>query len=125
MNEVLQLPAAKLSELNLSAQQGQLEIHWPDDVNLFHMTLGKYLGEADRERIAILFEDPNGVVTTQSFAQVDAAATNLAATLRALGYGRGDLIGLHTGQHPDTAVAHMAICKIGGVAVTLSQLYGP
>jgi len=125
MNELLQLPAAKLSELNLHAHQGQLKIDWPADVNLFHMTLGRYLGESDRDRVAILFEDQAGVVSTQSFAQVDAAATSLAATLRTLGYGRGDLIGLHTGQHPDTAIAHMAVCKIGGVAVTLSQLYGP
>lgn len=125
MIELLQLPSAKLNEMNLHVAQGQLNIDWPSDVNLYHMTLGKYLGAADRDRIAILYEDPDGVVTTQSFAQVDVAATNLAASLRALGYGRGDLIGLHTGQHPDTAVAHMAICKIGGTAVTLSQLYGP
>ena len=32
---------------------------------------------------------------------------------------------MHTGQHPDTAIAHMAVCKLGAVAVTLSQLYGP
>ncbi|MEM7615313.1 MAG: AMP-binding protein, partial [Pseudomonadota bacterium] len=66
-----------------------------------------------------------GAIHRQSFAEVEAAATNLAAYLGHLGYGRGDLIGLHTGQHPDTAVAHMAICKLGAVAVTLSQLYGP
>jgi len=60
-----------------------------------------------------------------TFADVDTASTNLASKLHSMGYSRGDLIGLHTGQHPDTAVAHMAVCKLGGVAVTLSQLYGP
>lgn len=125
MNELLQLPAAQLTELNLHAENDQLRIEWPDDVNLFHMTLGKHLGDENRHRTAMIFEEPKGVVSIQSFAQVDTAATNLAASLRSLGYGRGDLIGLHTGQHPDTAIAHMAICKIGGVAVTLSQLYGP
>ena len=112
MNELLQLPIAKLTELNLHVQQGQLRIEWPGDVNLFHMTLGKYLGEADRDRVAILFENSSGVVTTQSFAQVDVAATNLAATLRALGYGRGDLIGLHTGQQT-TMTLHPADANHG------------
>ncbi len=50
--------------------------------------------------------------------------TGLAATLRRLGYGRGDRIGLHCGQHRATAVAHMAVAMIGGIAITLSQLYG-
>lgn len=125
MKEVLQLPATTLNKLNLHAEEDQLRIKWPDDVNIFHMTLGKYLGEGDRNRTALIFEEAADVVSTMSFAQVDAAATNLAASLRALGYGRGDLIGLHTGQHPDTAIAHMAVCKLGAIAVTLSQLYGP
>jgi acetyl-CoA synthetase len=73
----------------------------------------------------MIHEDETGAVHVQSFAEVDAAATNLAAALRALGYGRGSLVGIHTGQHPDTGVAHMAVCKLGGTAVTLSQLYGP
>ena len=49
----------------------------------------------------------------------------LASKLSSLGYKFGSYVAIHTGQHPDTAIAHMAICKIGGVAVTLSQLYGP
>jgi acetyl-CoA synthetase len=88
------------------------------------MTVGKYLGAETRDNPAIVYEDPQGHVTVQSFAEVDRAATNLACALRDLGYGQGSLIGIHTGQHPDTATAHMAVCKIGGTAVTLSQLYG-
>ena len=48
-----------------------------------------------------------------------------AACLCRLGDGRGDRIGLHSGQHPDSAVAHRAIAKLGDVAATLSQRYGP
>ena len=111
--------------LNLRAAGSDLEIAWPGDTNIYHMTLGKHLGPAMRDRPAMIFEAPDGAVTVQSFAEVEAAATALAAGLSGMGYGRGDLIGVHTGQHPDTAIAHMAICKLGGVAVTLSQLYGP
>ncbi len=125
INKLRALPAQTLSKLNLSLDNDTLSIQWPDDSNIFHMTLGRHLSTADRDKPALIYEDADGNIHQQSFAEVDTAASNLAGRLRQLGYGRGDLIGLHTGQHPDTAVAHMAVCKLGGVAVTLSQLYGP
>lgn len=116
---------AELAALNLKRVDDKLEIVIPDDANIYHMTLGKHLSPENRDKAALIFEKDDGTVETQSFAEVEARASSLAAHLQQLGYGRGDLIGLHTGQHPDTAVAHMAICKLGGTAVTLSQLYGP
>ena len=121
----IDIPQDRLAALNLTADDAGYAIGWAEDTNIFHMTVGKYLGPEHRDKPAMIFEDTSGAVHTMSFADVDQAATNLAAALRDLGYGRGSLIGLHTGQHPDTAIAHMAVCKIGGVAVTLSQLYGP
>jgi acetyl-CoA synthetase len=115
---------ADLARLNLSRQDGQLRIVWSPDANIHHMTLGRHLGPQDRDSPALIFEAPDGSVSTLTFAEVDRAATGLAATLRQIGIGRGDYVALHTGQHPDTAVAHMAVCKLGAVAVTLSQLYG-
>jgi len=125
MHELKQLSGDELTRLNLYSRDGQWRIEWPDDVNIFHMTVGKHLDANVRDNTALIFEDIDGSVYTQTFADVDTASTNLAAQLRTLGYVRGDLIGLHTGQHPDTAISHMAVCKLGGVAVTLSQLYGP
>jgi acetyl-CoA synthetase len=116
---------AALTALNLHRDGERFAIRWPADTNIHAMTLGRHLGPEARDRTALIYEAPDGTITRQSFAEVDSAATGLAATLRAAGFGRGDFIGLHLGQHPDTAVAHMAICKIGAVAVTLSQLYGP
>jgi len=121
----IQIPDHLLAALNLRRTDDDYQIIWPKDANIFHMTLGKHLGPEHRHKPAMIFEDESGAVHLQSFADVDRAAHNLAASLRDLGYGRGSLIGVHTGQHPDTAIAHMAICKLGGVAVTLSQLYGP
>ena len=125
MNELKTLGTQTLSKLNLQCSDDQWSIAWQDNTNIFDMTLGKHLDTQSRERTAMIFETATGTVEKQTFAEVDAASTNLAATLRELGYTRGDLIGLHTGQHPDTATAHMAVCKLGAVAVTLSQLYGP
>ncbi len=115
-----------LAALHLSRNaKGSYDITWPDDYNIYAATVGRFLGPNDRDKPAMIFEAPDGSVTTMSFAEVDAAATGLAAELRRLGYGKGDPVALHTGQHPDTGIGHMAIAKIGGVAVTLSQLYGP
>ncbi len=119
------LSDADLAALNLARHAGALHINWAAEANIYYMTLGRHLGPSERDRVALVFETPHGLVVSQTFADVDRAATGLAATLRGLGYGKGDLIALHTGQHPDTAVAHMAVCKLGAVAVTLSQLYGP
>ena len=119
------MDAATLARLNLVQRDNQLQIEWPDSVNIFHMTVGQHLGPDSRDRTAMIYEDEQNRIHTQTFAEVDAAAHNLASALSELGYGPGDFIGIHTGQHPDTAIAHMAVCKLGGVAVTLSQLYGP
>lgn len=125
MTRLLEWSDAALATLNLRRKDGEFQIHVPEDANIHAMTLGRHLGAGDRDRVALIFDAPDGTTSRQTFADVDRAATGLAATLRASGFGKGDLIGLHLGQHPDTAIAHMAICKIGGVAVTLSQLYGP
>lgn len=120
------LRAEQLAALHLARNaDGGHGITWPADYNIYNATVGRFLGPDDRDRPAMIFEASDGTVTRMTFGEVDAAATGLATTLRDLGYGKGDPVALHTGQHPDTAIGHMAICKIGGIAVTLSQLYGP
>ena len=121
----ISIPEKLLKSLNLVTSGENYDIVWPDDANIFHMTLGRHLGVNTRDKPAMIYEKPDGQVAVQSFAEINSEATNLASALRNLGYGKGSLIGIHTGQHPDTATVHMAICKIGGTAVTLSQLYGP
>ncbi len=125
MSKLRDYTDAELGVLNLKRAGDGFEIVIPADANLYHMTLGRHLEPAQCQRIAISLENPDGSLAALTFADVEDAATALAARLRSLGLGRGDFVGIHTGLRPETAIAHMAICKIGGVAVTLSQLYGP
>ena len=125
MNYLSKLTDDELINIGLKRDKKSVKIIIPDDVNIYHMTLGNHLSIDRKNRLAIIFEELSGKIIKLTFGEVEEAANGLAVSLKNLGYGFGDLIAIHTGQHPDTAIAHMAICKIGGVAVTLSQLYGP
>ena len=81
------MDAATLARLNLVQRDNQLQIEWPDSVNIFHMTVGQHLGPDSRDRTAMIYEDEQNRIHTQTFAEVDAAAHNLASALSELGYG--------------------------------------
>jgi acetyl-CoA synthetase len=81
-----------------------------------------------RERpgaIAIRFEDERGARTDFSYGELDRAAARLAAALRGLGVGHGDRVALVLPQRFETAVAHIALYRLGAVAMPLSMLFGP
>ena len=125
MDYLSKLTNEELFEIGLIRQNGKIKINIPPETNIYKMTLGNYLNDENINNPAIIYEHQNGQTQSFTFGQVEEMAHGLASKLDSLGYGFGSNIAIHTGQHPDTAVAHMAICKIGGVAVTLSQLYGP
>ena len=125
MDYLSNLTNEKLFEIGLTRQNGKIKINIPPETNIYKMTLGNYLNDENINNPAIIYEHQNGQIQSFTFGQVEEMAHGLASKLDSLGYGFGSNIAIHTGQHPDTAIAHMAICKIGGVAVTLSQLYGP
>jgi len=125
MDYLSKLTNEELFEIGLTRQNGKIKINIPPETNIYKMTLGNYLNDENINNPAIIYEHQNGQTQSFTFGQVEEMAHGLASKLDSLGYGFGSNIAIHTGQHPDTAVAHMATCKIGGVAVTLSQLYGP
>lgn len=125
MKELDNWTNAELAGIGLERQEEPLAIVVPPESNIYSMTVGRALAIGEADRLALRFERDDGSLEDYTFAQVDAAASALAAELQSRGFGRGDYIGLHCGMRPETAIAHMAVCKLGAVAVTLSQLYGP
>ncbi len=118
---------AKLSALNLrrnDAEPTGFEIVIPERCNIARNTVERYAAERP-DHTALVFEDRDGDLLRWSFAELDRDASRLAHALKALGIERGDRVALHTGMRPETGIAHMALHKLGVVAVTLSQLYGP
>lgn len=104
---------------------GRMEIRIPEMANIAADTVGRHAAGDARGHVALVFEDDDGGVRRWTYAEVDDLATRLAAALQRRGVGGGDRVAVHTGLRPETGIAHMAIYKLGAVAVTLSQLYGP
>ena len=77
------------------------------------------------EAIAIRFEHEGGARRDFSYAELDRDADRLASALRGRGVRRGDRVALVLPQRFETAVAHIAIYRLGAIAMPLSFLFGP
>jgi acetyl-CoA synthetase len=75
-------------------------------------------------RLALIYDDGSGEARNYSFRDLRAFSNRLANGLAALGIGRGDRVGILLPQRPETAIAHIAIYKIGAIAIPLFTLFG-
>ncbi|HRP98047.1 MAG TPA: AMP-binding protein [Rhodocyclaceae bacterium] len=95
----------------------------PSHFNIFEACCRRWAGEA--ERVALIVEDESGACTRHTYAELFAAAERLSRALRELGVARGERIAIVLPQRFETAVAHMAVYRLGAVAMPLSILFGP
>jgi acetyl-CoA synthetase len=95
----------------------------PPDFNLAHYCCGRWA--ADRDRLALRWEDESGATEAWSFHELQRAANRLSNTLRALGVARGDRVAIMLPQRPQTAAAYIACWQLGAIVVPLSFLFGP
>jgi len=71
-----------------------------------------------------LVVDRDGLSQTTTFRALQADANRFANALRALGIGAGDRVALVLPQGAEVGVTHLAVYKLGAIAVPLSFLYG-
>lgn len=83
----------------------------------------KWAGE--RYRLALLYEDDKGRTHAYTFWDLKRLSDRLANAFRAYGLEKGDRVGILLPQCPETALSHIALYKIGAVAVPLFTLFGP
>ena len=100
-------------------------IGMPLNANIAADTVGRFATGAKADHLALIHENSDQTVEKYTFAQLDELASRFAVFLIDLGVKQGQPVAIHTAQSPQTAIAHMAIYKIGAVALTLSHLYGP
>ncbi|HEY7982511.1 MAG TPA: AMP-binding protein, partial [Candidatus Eremiobacteraceae bacterium] len=66
---------------------------------------------------ALAWEGDGGQIRSLTFDALQAEVCRLASGLRSLGVGKGDRVGIFMPLVPETAIALLAIGRIGGVAV--------
>ncbi|MBI4637037.1 MAG: AMP-binding protein [Candidatus Rokubacteria bacterium] len=96
----------------------------PERYNIAAETVDRWAA-ATPEAVALHYEDGRGARTTLTFGALRAETNRLANGLAALGVSRGDRVALVLPQRAEVGVAHLAIYKLGAIAVPLSFLYGP
>ena len=79
---------------------------------------------SEPERTAILHVRPVGAVEEISYGALRDQSNRLASVLRARGITRGDRVAILLPQTPEVAMAHLAIYKLGAIALPLAMLFG-
>ncbi len=76
------------------------------------------------DAVAIRHEHEDGKRLRVTYGQLQRQAERAANLLRSLGVQRGDRVAIVMAQRIETAVAHLAVYRIGAIAMPLSMLFG-
>ncbi len=79
---------------------------------------------AEPDRRALTLLRPDGEVRHYSYVELSRAANRFANVLRGHGIARGDRIAVLLPQTPETVITHLAVYKLGAIAVPLFTLFG-
>jgi len=79
---------------------------------------------ASPDRVAIIDVQPSGQVETLTYGAMQNHANRLANALAARGIAPGDRVAIMLPQGRSVPIAHMAVYKLGAVAVPLANLFG-
>ncbi|MCP5287000.1 MAG: AMP-binding protein [Burkholderiaceae bacterium] len=96
----------------------------PAHMNIAELCCGRWARRTP-QAVAIHWAREDGRRGRLSYAQLQAMAERLAAVLAARGVQRGDRVAIVMPQRVETAAAHMAVYRLGAVAMPLSMLFGP
>lgn len=92
----------------------------PADFNI-----GRACSDQQRPSDLALVEIKGDEPTEYTFGQLAELSNRFANALRGLGIGSEDRVGVVLPQRVEVGIAHLAIYKMGGVALPLSGLFGP
>jgi acetyl-CoA synthetase len=111
-------PAASFSELT-----DRFRWQVPDTCNIAEIACGRFAAR-EPERIALLHRREDGETERWSYGALQAASGRFANALAARGVARGERVALLLPQAPETLIAHLAIYRLGAIAVPLASLFG-
>ena len=100
----------------------QFSWHIPEFYNVGVDVCDKWADKKDR--LALIYLAPGGKEQRYSFRDLKTRSNQLANALRAHGIEKGDRVGILLPQCPETLISHIAIYKLGGIALPLLTLFG-
>ena len=77
-----------------------------------------------RYRLALIYEDEKGQVEQYTFWDLKRLSNRLANGLKAHGIEPGDRVGIMLPQSPEAGISHIALYKMGAIAIPLFTLFG-
>lgn len=80
--------------------------------------------EVDPSRLALIDVAADRSVRSFTFAELREASNRLANVFRSHGIGRGDRVAILLAQSAEVAVTHIALYKLGAIALPLAALFG-
>jgi acetyl-CoA synthetase len=80
--------------------------------------------EADPSRTALIDVAADASVRTLTYAELREASNRLANVFRARGIARGDRVAILLAQSAEVAITHVALYKLGAIALPLAALFG-
>jgi acetyl-CoA synthetase len=95
----------------------------PHYYNIAHEVCDRH--SAHRSDVALYCENASGHDQSFTFGQIKSLSDRFANALIGLGVGSGDRVAIILPQRVETGVTHLAVYKIGAVALPLSILFGP
>lgn len=101
-------------------EEGECSGRWMRgaEINLSVSCVERHL-PARGDQVALLWEGEPGDRRSLTYAELHEQVVTLARSLRAMGVGVGDRVGLHLGWLPETVVAMLACARIGAVHTVL------
>ena len=107
-----------------AALHGSFRWRVPARMNIADLCCARW-ARATPGAVAIRHEHEDGRRAVCTYGELERAAQRLAGALSGLGVARGDRVAIVMPQRIETAVAHMAVYRLGAVAMPLSMLFGP
>jgi acetyl-CoA synthetase len=95
----------------------------PEEFNIGIDVCDKWANR-DPDRAAIIHVAETGEITQVSFGELRSLSNQVANLLQTLGVVGGDRVGILLPQCPEAAFSHIAIYKLGAIAVPLFTLFG-
>jgi acetyl-CoA synthetase len=95
----------------------------PAQLNIAHQVCERHQHNPDK--IAVYYENSNGQTSEYTFGQLKKYSDQFSNSLQGLGIKRGDRVAIVLSQRIETIIAHLAIYKLGAIALPLAVLFGP